>query len=127
MVGAKTHISNKQAAPESIMTKRIVITPKASSDIDEHVAYISQDNFDAALDFFDAVRETFAQLGKMPRIGSLYKLENPRLPELRKWAVKGFQKYLVFYFEQEENIQTLRVLYAGRNIERILEQEQPNS
>ncbi|BAY12274.1 type II toxin-antitoxin system RelE/ParE family toxin [Calothrix sp. NIES-2098] len=42
------------------MTKRIIITPKASLDIDEHFAYIAQENSDAALHFFDAVRETFA-------------------------------------------------------------------
>jgi toxin ParE1/3/4 len=40
------------------MTKRIVITPRASQDIDEHFAYIAQNNPDAALRFFDAVRQT---------------------------------------------------------------------
>ena len=40
------------------MTKRIVITPRASQDIDEHFAYIAQNNPDAALQFFDAVRQT---------------------------------------------------------------------
>ncbi|QLE58719.1 type II toxin-antitoxin system RelE/ParE family toxin [Nostoc sp. TCL26-01] len=105
------------------MTKQIVITPKASLDIDDYFAYISQSNYDVALDFFDAVRETFAQLAKMPGIGSYYKIDNPRLQELRKWPVKRFKKYLVFYLEKKENIQVLRVLYAGRDIERILEQE----
>ncbi|MBW4563358.1 MAG: type II toxin-antitoxin system RelE/ParE family toxin [Mojavia pulchra JT2-VF2] len=105
------------------MTKRIIITPKASLDIDEHFAYIAQENPDAALKFFDAIRETFAQLAKMPGMGRLYKVQNPRLQGLRKWAVKDFKKYLIFYFKQDENIQILRILYAGRDIERILEQE----
>ncbi len=39
------------------MTKRIFITPKASQDIDKIVAYITQNNSDAALQFFDAVRQ----------------------------------------------------------------------
>ncbi|NMG09488.1 type II toxin-antitoxin system RelE/ParE family toxin [Brasilonema sp. UFV-L1] len=52
------------------MTKRIIITPKASLDIDEHFAYIAQQNSDTALHFFDAVRETFAQLARMPGMGS---------------------------------------------------------
>ncbi|WP_315790892.1 type II toxin-antitoxin system RelE/ParE family toxin [Fischerella sp. JS2] len=105
------------------MTKWIIITPKASLDIDEHFAYIAQENPDAALHFFDAVRETFAELARMPGMGRLYKVQNPRLQGLRKWAVKDFKKYLIFYFQQDENIQILRVLYAGRDIERILEQE----
>ncbi|MBN3944570.1 MAG: type II toxin-antitoxin system RelE/ParE family toxin [Nostoc sp.] len=105
------------------MTKRIVITPKGSLDIDEYFAYIAQDNPDTALLFFDSVRETFAQLARMPGMGSRYPLDNLRLQGLRKWAVKGFKKYLIFYFEQDESIQVVRILYAGQDIERILEQE----
>ncbi|MEH2328297.1 type II toxin-antitoxin system RelE/ParE family toxin [Nostoc sp.] len=105
------------------MTKRIVITPKASLDIDEYFVYISQDNPDTALLFFDSVRETFAQLARMPGMGSRYPLESLRLQGLRKWAVKGFKKYLIFYFERDEKIEVVRILYAGQDIERILEQE----
>lgn len=104
------------------MTKRIIITPKASSDIDEHFTYIAQDNVQAALQFFDATRETFAQIARLPGIGSLYQLKNPRLQGLRKWAVKGFKKFLIFYLEQEDSIQIVRFLYASRELPRILEE-----
>lgn len=105
------------------MNRRIVIKPQASLDIDEHFAYISLENPDAALQFFDSARQTFAQLSRTPGMGSLYLLENPRLQGLRKWAVKGFKKYLIFYFEQEDSVEIVRVLYAGRDIEGILEQQ----
>ncbi|MCC5606602.1 type II toxin-antitoxin system RelE/ParE family toxin [Nostoc sp. CHAB 5834] len=113
------------------MTKRIVITPKASLDIDEYFAYIAQENPDTALLFFDSVRlvlsavegETFAQLARMPGMGSRYPVDNLGLQGLRKWAVKGFKKYLIFYFERDESIEVVRILYAGQDIERILEQE----
>ncbi len=104
------------------MTRRIVITPKASLDIDEHFAYIFLENPEAALQFFDSARQTFAQLSRMPGMGSVYPVDNPRLQGLRKWAVKGFKKYLIFYFEQEDCIEIVRLLYAGRDIERILSQ-----
>ncbi|MEH1998309.1 MAG: type II toxin-antitoxin system RelE/ParE family toxin [Nostoc sp.] len=39
------------------MTKRIVITPKASLDIDEYFVYIAQENPDTALLFFDSVEK----------------------------------------------------------------------
>jgi toxin ParE1/3/4 len=42
------------------MTKRIVITPKASADLDKHFEYLAQYNIEAALSFFDAARQTFA-------------------------------------------------------------------
>ncbi|HEY9603482.1 MAG TPA: type II toxin-antitoxin system RelE/ParE family toxin [Allocoleopsis sp.] len=78
------------------MTKRIVITPRASQDIDEHFAYIAQNNSDAALRFFDAVRQTCARLAQMSGLGRPYPVTNPRLEGLRKWQVKGFEKYLIF-------------------------------
>lgn len=106
------------------MTRRIIITPKASSDIDEQFAYIAQNNFDAALRFFDAVRETFAQLAQKPNIGSLYEVENPRLVNLRKWSVRGFKKHLIFYHLQDDCIEVVRILYGTRDIAVILEQEE---
>lgn len=84
MVAAKTHKLDQPAASRERMTKRIVITPKASLDIDEYFAYIAQENPDTALLFFDSVRETFAQLARMPGMGSRYPLDNLRLQGLRK-------------------------------------------
>ena len=42
------------------MTKGIVITPRASLDIDEQFIYIARENADVAMRFFDAARETFS-------------------------------------------------------------------
>ncbi|WP_369293269.1 type II toxin-antitoxin system RelE/ParE family toxin [Microcoleus sp. herbarium8] len=52
------------------MTKRIVITPRASQDLEENFAYIAQNNLDAALRFFDAARQTFARVGSNVGNGS---------------------------------------------------------
>jgi toxin ParE1/3/4 len=43
------------------MTKKIIITPKASQDLDDCFAYISQDRPEVALQFFDSTRLTIAQ------------------------------------------------------------------
>lgn len=60
------------------MTKRIIVRPRASQDLDDHFAYIAENNFEAALQFFDSARTTIAQLAKMPGIGSPYPIANPR-------------------------------------------------
>jgi toxin ParE1/3/4 len=101
------------------MTKQIIITPKASLDIDEHFAYIAQSNQEAALKFFDSTRQTVAQLARLPGMGSLYAVDNSSLEGLRKWAIKGFKKYLIFYLEQEDFIIIVRILYAAQDIESI--------
>ncbi|MCW6050985.1 type II toxin-antitoxin system RelE/ParE family toxin [Lyngbya sp. CCAP 1446/10] len=106
------------------MTRRIVIRPMASFDIDEQFAYIATNNFDAALRFFDAARQTFSQLAQMPAIGSLYSIENPRLVGLRKWAVRGFDKHLIFYVERDEYIEIVRLLHAARDLPEILGEEE---
>lgn len=65
------------------MTKRIGIRPKASQDLDDHFAYIAENNLEAALQFFDSARSTIAQLARMPGTGNPYPIENPRLRRLQ--------------------------------------------
>jgi toxin ParE1/3/4 len=69
------------------MSLCILITPKASQDLDDLFKYIAQNNFDAANRFFDATRQTIASLAKTPGIGSLYLSNNSRLLGLRRWGL----------------------------------------
>jgi toxin ParE1/3/4 len=111
------------------MTKKIVITPKASQDLDDCFAYISQDNPEIALQFFDSTRLTIlfqrgfanAQIARMPRIGSIFVTDNNRLQNLRKWSVKDFRRYLIFYIDRDEVVEIVRILYATRDINSILD------
>lgn len=105
------------------MTKRIAIRPRASQDIDDHYRFIAQGNPDAALRFFDAVRVTIAQIARMPGIGGLYPVKQSDLQGIRKWAVKGFKRYLIFYFDRDEAIEIIRILYASQDIVSILDKE----
>ncbi len=54
--------STSRETSQKVMTRRILIRPRATVDLDEQFAYIAEDNFDAALNFFDAARQTFSQL-----------------------------------------------------------------
>lgn len=106
------------------MSRRILIRPKASLDLDDLFDYISQNNFDAALRFFDAARQTIAQLAQTPGMGSPYSIAHPRLAGLRKRGVKGFEKYLIFYLSQDELLEVVRILHAARDLPTILSQEE---
>jgi toxin ParE1/3/4 len=103
------------------MTKKIFITPKASKYLDDRFTYISQDNPEIALQFFDSTRLTIAQIARMPEIGSIFVTENDRLQGLRKWSVKDFWKYLIFYIDRGEVVKIVRILYATRDISSILD------
>jgi toxin ParE1/3/4 len=103
------------------MTKKILITPKANQDLDDCFAYISQDNPEMALQFFDSTRITIAQIARMPGIGSIFTTNDNRLRELRKWSVKDFRKYLIFYIDREDVVEIVRILYATREISSIFD------
>jgi toxin ParE1/3/4 len=105
------------------MTKKILLRPRASQDLDDHFLYLSQSSVEIAFRFFDSARSIIAQLARMPGMGNLYPVENPKLKGLRKWAIKDFRKYLIFYFERDDAIEVIRILYATQDISSILESE----
>ena len=79
------------------MNRRILITEDANLDLREHFNYLAQNNRDRAFHFFDAARQTFASLARMPGMGQRYESEDEDIVDIRKWAVKGFKKYIIFY------------------------------
>ncbi|WP_322112156.1 type II toxin-antitoxin system RelE/ParE family toxin [Anabaena sp. PCC 7938] len=74
--------------------------------------------------FFDATRQTFSQIAQLPGIGAVYDIGNPRLMGLRKWAVKGFEKHLIFYLQRDEYIEIVRLIHSARDISQILAEEE---
>jgi toxin ParE1/3/4 len=113
------------------MTFKIFVTPLASIDIEDIVAYLSISNSDVALDFFDAVRITFADLARNPNIGVAYNSRDPALQNLRRWPVKGFDSYLIFYINASDSfgerfgqrLEIVRVLHGKRDLEFALNQQ----
>ncbi len=103
MVGAATSIFSG-ATSASVMNLIISIHENATLDIQEHFQYLAVNNRDSAFHFFDAARQTFASLARMPRMGQRYESEDEDIVNIRKWAVKGFKKYIIFYRYDDENI-----------------------
>ena len=48
------------------------------------------------------------------------KQARPMPVALRKRTIKGFEKYLVFYFIEGDQVQILRVLHGARDVSSIL-------
>jgi toxin ParE1/3/4 len=105
------------------MKLALFLLPRAEGDIDEHVAYIAEDNIEKALEFDAAVFESFDRLRKMPLIGSERAYMNERLNGLRMWFVKGFENYLIFYRPLGDRIEIVRVLHSARDREFIISEE----
>jgi toxin ParE1/3/4 len=102
------------------MTRLILLRSEATLDIDEHFGYISQAYPDRAFQFFDAARQTFAALARMPGMGQVYDSQDDDIINLRKWAVQGFKQYLIFYRYDNERLEILRVIHGIRDFEPLL-------
>ncbi|WP_199247175.1 type II toxin-antitoxin system RelE/ParE family toxin [[Phormidium] sp. ETS-05] len=95
--------------------------PQVIRDLIELATYIAQDNLDASDSFLAAAERTFQQLGKMPGMGKLCQFTQPTLADVRQQAIKGFQKYLVFYRITDNGVEIIRVIHGARDIEAILD------
>ena len=104
------------------MRRTISIRPQADRDIDALLAYLTQDNPDAADRFLSAVQEASELLVEMPEIGSLQQFEHPALKDLRRWPVKGFEKHLIFYQLVASRIEIVRVLHAARDLGNLFDE-----
>jgi toxin ParE1/3/4 len=101
--------------------KPVRLTPKADSDIDTCFAWIAKDNPVAALRFLDAIELTCDTLSHMPHMGSPRYAETPLVRGVRMLAIKGFEKYLLFYLEREDSVDVIRVLHGARDIPEALQ------
>jgi len=73
--------------------------------------------------FIDAVEQTFTLIARQPRIGSPRYAVELDWPGLRTHPVQRFP-YLVFYLEQTNHLDVLRVLHAHRDIPASLQDEE---
>jgi toxin ParE1/3/4 len=102
------------------MTRHILIHEDANLDLHEHFHYLAMNNTASAFHFFDAARETFAALARMPGIGQRYESEEDTIINIHKWAVKGFRKYVIFYRYDDKNLEILRIIHATRDLTPLL-------
>jgi toxin ParE1/3/4 len=97
--------------------------PQVIRDLIDLATYIAEDNLEVSDLFLQAAEETFKQLAKRPQMGKMTQFSNPFLAGIRQQAIKGFRKYLVFYFPIDEGVEILRVIHGARDIEAILDED----
>lgn len=101
-------------------------TPQAKQDLIEHVLYLAKINPDLAEKFIEASEMAFEKLAQMPMKGQRQEFKSPKLAEVRRWFIPGFDKYLVFYRPIKGGAEILRVLHGMQNVNGILSGEEPS-
>ncbi len=92
----------------------IVQHEAARRDLIQHFVYLAENaSLELADRFLGNAKTSFEQVAKQPFIGSPLPVNNPALAGTRKWRVKGFDKYLVFYLPEPDSIHIIRVLHSS--------------
>jgi toxin ParE1/3/4 len=101
---------------------RIEIRPLALRDIRETTVWLDENaGATIALRYFDAVQATLEMLAGNVMIGSPCGYSRQSLAALRRWPVKGFERWLVFYLPAKQGIDVARVLHGARNLDEIFD------
>lgn len=109
------------------MAVRIVRRSQAARDVEELADHIANDSLAAALRFLDNAESTIRELATHPGSGSPFPTEQPGLTGLRFRRVKGFPNHLIFYREQPDSIDVIRILHGARNIDAALRGTRPEA
>lgn len=102
------------------MKRPVVQSPAAIADLLDHFSYLAQQSPDLGQRFLDEVAASYELLALTPELGAIYPSNHPRLGNIRVWSVKGFAKYLIFYFANERTVEVVRVLHGARDLDVIL-------
>ena len=96
------------------MIRRISITRLAWDDLRLSAEWIERDNSAAAIRFLDSCETIFRLIATQPEIGVLGRYRNPTLHDVRILPVPGFERYLVFYHVESDEIQILRMRHSAQ-------------
>jgi toxin ParE1/3/4 len=107
------------------MSPPVTQRPRARLDLlEQFVHFGEQDSVEPAERYLTAVDATCLGLFDHPHSGVLYDSGIARLKGLRRFPVKGFENYLVFYLPHRTGIDVIRVLHGARDIDNVFAQEE---
>ncbi|HRO59488.1 MAG TPA: type II toxin-antitoxin system RelE/ParE family toxin [Burkholderiaceae bacterium] len=88
----------------------------ARRDLVEHFVYLAENaGIETAERFLARAEATFRDLAGQPLMGAPLMLASPELAGLRKWSVKDFDGYLIFYLPRPSGVSIVRVLHGARD------------
>jgi toxin ParE1/3/4 len=105
---------------------RVFKRAAARRDLVQHYVSLAENAGDAVADrFFECAESSFAALSEHPEMGAALALRRPELAALRKWRIRDFDNYLIFYEPSTDGVSIVRILYATRDWWQLLEVDGP--
>ena len=103
------------------MRLRVLKHSAAKRDVIDLFDHISLDNENSARRFLSAAESSFRDLAQNPEMGEACEYRGARGKGLRRWRVKGFENYLIFYRPFSDRLEIVRVLHGARDLKRMFE------
>ncbi len=96
----------------------VFVRARARRDILSNAEYLEEHGgVDTAQRFLDATQNTFEALARMPKVGTLCAFRSPALRHIRRWPVKGFENWLIFYQAKRNGVEIVHLIHGARDIE----------
>jgi toxin ParE1/3/4 len=103
------------------MSLRVLKHRAAMRDLLEQFDYIAVDSEAVALRFLAAAEASFRDLAQNPTMCVACEFRGPRGRGLRRWRVKSFEHYLIFYRPFSDRIEIARILHGARDLKRLFQ------
>ena len=93
------------------------VKPAARRDLVSHYVYLAESAGEATADrFLVRIQASVDELIDNPKIGTALVLRRPELAGIRRWRVKEFDRYLIFYRPRVRGgVTIVRVLHAAQD------------
>ncbi len=100
---------------------RVLVRARARRDILQTAGYLEgQGGLELAERFVNAAQDTFEALAVTPRAGAVCGFSRRALQGVRRWPVRDFENWLIFYLPKRDGIEILHVIHGARDIETLL-------
>ena len=98
------------------------VLPLAWSEINKQVDYLEERaGLEVAERFLDRLMSSFEVLGRTPNMGVSCGFRRPATRRLRRWPVKDFEDWLIFYLLRRGAVEIVHVLHGARDIQNLLD------
>jgi toxin ParE1/3/4 len=106
------------------MIQPVAQRPRARLDLLEQFVHFGEESgVELAERYVAAVNEICAMLVKQPNAGVAYDSGIAGLQGMRRFPIRGFENYQLFYIPRPGGIDVVRILHGARDIDSILSEE----
>ena len=95
---------------------KVYVRATARRDLVQHFVYLAENaGLDIANRYLINAEASFTDLAEQPMIGAPLPLHRPGLIGIRKWRVKDFDNFLIFYIPRRDGVSIVRMLHAAQD------------